>query len=68
MCRPSSHRFARPGDYVRFAPLANREDCKPSPIRVLRITLNGMLKLEGRDGVYAPQLFVVLEEEEREVA
>lgn len=64
MCRASLHRFARPGDYVRFAPLANCENCKPSPVRVQSVTLNGMLKFEGREGVYAPQLFVVVEEKQ----
>lgn len=47
------------GNYVRFAPLP--ETCKPRPLRVTAVTPNGMLKFEGHEGVYAPQLFVVVE-------
>ena len=47
------------GQYVRFAPLP--EDCKPTPIKVTEVTANGMLRLEGRAGMYAPHLFVVVD-------
>ena len=47
------------GQYVRFAFLP--PDCIPMPLKVTAVTREGMLRLEGRDGVYAAHLFVVVE-------
>ena len=52
------------GDLVRFAHLP--ASVEPIPKRVLRVTWNGMLELEGFAGYFAPHLFVVVEKRKEE--
>jgi hypothetical protein len=46
------------GSYVRFAHLPS--NCYPTPIRVTEALPNGMIRLAGWAGHFAPHLFVVV--------
>jgi hypothetical protein len=57
--KPQPVRPIQSGDYVRFAHLPRA--AKPSPVMVTKILPNGMIRLLGWGGDFAPHLFVVVE-------
>lgn len=46
------------GKFVRLANLPR--NLRPTPIRVEEALANGMIRLQGRSGQWAPHLFVVV--------